>query len=522
MTVPLTMVSDVDILFVIDNSGSMANPQMQLSANFAAFLNVLEAPEAGLNYRIGITTTDAGGNPQCPAAVYRPAGGKLVLSSCLDRIDDGDFVFRNIDFSYACTEFCNKSGGVIGSQISVASTTTDKDGTPRPRHWIEYADGQSNIQGVSSNTEAFQCFGPQGVSGCGFEAHLESMYKALELSNQQISVTNYDFVRAEANLAVVFVSDETDCSWKDSKKEIFTPANKVFWADPDGFQPSSALCINAGVQCFGGPGTYTDCQAANYDLAGQVGATDEDAVLEPLSKYVGFVQNLVEQKQAINGASVLVSLLAGVPVGYESFATEIPYADAEDELIQEDFGIGPGCIVPNPDDPTDPDIAIPPVREREFAEAFVDDPSTERNLYSICEASYTTALQTIATKIRDRTRPPCVPLCVRDINPETPTVVPACTVRQQNLGMGTKSDLPECIDQGGTWTLPMGAPSCWAPLVDKSSQTPGTYDDMSSQCANTGFNLEVRLIHGAPPPAGTTYSATCEVSANAAVDCPDL
>lgn len=45
---------NVDILLVIDNSGSMANEQAKISAAFANFLNNLGA----LNYRIAITTTD--------------------------------------------------------------------------------------------------------------------------------------------------------------------------------------------------------------------------------------------------------------------------------------------------------------------------------------------------------------------------------------------------------------------------------------------------------------------------------
>ena len=57
---------DVDILFVIDNSGSMAEEQQRVAENFAAFINVLEAEDVGANYRIGITTTDAG-NPRCPS-----------------------------------------------------------------------------------------------------------------------------------------------------------------------------------------------------------------------------------------------------------------------------------------------------------------------------------------------------------------------------------------------------------------------------------------------------------------------
>ena len=62
--IELSVNKDVDILFVIDNSGSMGEEQGTLAANFASFIEVLERPEVKANYRIGITTTD-NGNPWC-------------------------------------------------------------------------------------------------------------------------------------------------------------------------------------------------------------------------------------------------------------------------------------------------------------------------------------------------------------------------------------------------------------------------------------------------------------------------
>ncbi|MBC8068794.1 MAG: VWA domain-containing protein, partial [Deltaproteobacteria bacterium] len=60
--IQLTINRDVDVLFVIDNSGSMGEAQASLSRSFSVFIDVLEKAEA--NYRIGVTTTD-NGNPLC-------------------------------------------------------------------------------------------------------------------------------------------------------------------------------------------------------------------------------------------------------------------------------------------------------------------------------------------------------------------------------------------------------------------------------------------------------------------------
>jgi hypothetical protein len=204
--------------------------------------------------------------------------------------------------------------------------------------------------------------------------------------------SNYGFLRDAAQLAVIIVSDEADCSYNPATKEIFT-TNKVFWESPDAPAPTSAMCWKAGVACTGGPGTYSECHAENYDTNGSPAASDAQAVLQPVGKYVQFLQAIAAQKQGGSaGRRVKVGLIAGVPSGYESFAAEIPYEDSADSTIQGNFGIGPGCVL-------DTGTAVPPVRERELAEAFAA-PET-RNLYSICQQDYSAALQAIAEDIRD-------------------------------------------------------------------------------------------------------------------------
>ncbi|MCA9716842.1 MAG: VWA domain-containing protein, partial [Myxococcales bacterium] len=51
---------DLDILFVIDNSGSMSDAQRRVAAGAGELINALES--GGVNYRIAVTTTDYG-NP---------------------------------------------------------------------------------------------------------------------------------------------------------------------------------------------------------------------------------------------------------------------------------------------------------------------------------------------------------------------------------------------------------------------------------------------------------------------------
>jgi hypothetical protein len=504
---------DVDILFVIDNSGSMAEEQALLSANFKSFIDVLERDDVKANYRIGITTTDSG-NPRCPNST--PEGGRLGLSSCVDRAAAQEFSYLDQDFSYACSDYCQKDD----SQITIKPTATAEDPTEKPRTWLESTDGKTNVEGVASMVEAFQCFGPQGVSGCGFESHLESMYKALAASSDRNS-SNYGFIRKDAILSVVVISDETDCSYNPATKEIFT-SNKVFWDDPaNDVAPTSAMCWNAGVQCTG-DSPYSECHAENYDITGKPGAADEDAVLLPISKYINFLQGIEDAKRdgTNEDAEVLVSLIAGVPKGYEG-GGGLVYQDAEDPDFQSNFGIGPGCVLPS-GDPNVPDqTAVPPVREREFAEAFETD--DKRNLYSICQTDYSGALAAIADKLVQQIKPACVESCIRDLDPNTPIVDTDCQLFDAyDDPTKEKTEIEACEQVGGVWTPPAGATVCFAELVDPDGkQTPSTLDNMDPTCAVPGQNLEFKIVRVGSAPAGSYVTATCQLSDNVRRDCPE-
>ena len=511
--VALVFNRDVDLLFVIDNSGSMAEEQALLAQNIASLVDVLES--VGANYRVGVTTTDSG-NPRCPSATYKPEGGNLVLSSCLDRIDQNEFVFGADDFSFACTDVCAKRD----VDLEVKPTATVYDPQEVPREWVESIEGQSNIGGVASVAEALQCYLPQGVAGCGFESQLESMYLALASSASAASKTNYGFLREAAQMAVVIVSDETDCSYNPQTKDIFT-SNKVFWNSPDDPAPTSAMCWRAGVACTGAGPTYSECHAQSFGADGSPVDDPTKAVLQPVSKYIDFVKAIEADKQQIDQAlRVQVALLTGVPNGYENFEVEIPYEDAADQEFQANFGIGPGCMLGDPGQPTG--TAVPPVREREFAEAFnIDD--GHRNLYSICQTDYSGALADIAGQIADGMLPTCMPECVKDLDPETPVVDPSCQLFEEDVVQATQTEIPQCIEVGGQWTAPAGATVCFATKIDKDGgQTPSSLDDMSPYCVDQGSNLEFELVRSVAAPAGVTISAICEPSENKQRDCPNL
>src|SRR4051794_34216042 len=59
--IPVTLNRNVDILFVIDDSPSMADKQKNLADNFPNFINVLNTIQGGLpDVHIGVVTSDVG------------------------------------------------------------------------------------------------------------------------------------------------------------------------------------------------------------------------------------------------------------------------------------------------------------------------------------------------------------------------------------------------------------------------------------------------------------------------------
>lgn len=215
--IPATVNRKIDLLFVIDNSGSMKEEQDSLAANFGQFMSVLANIEGGLpSVHIGVVSSNVG------------AGG-WSLDRCGGDGDDG-----------------------------ALQTTPRGACAPPAGRFIadeELADGtrQRNYSGTLEET--FSCIARLGIDGCGYEQHLEAMRRALDGSRPE----NAGFLRDDAWLAVVFIADEDDCSaWN---TQIFDTAGD---ANDSALGPYGYRCTEWGVVCDGSPlprapGSYELC-----------------------------------------------------------------------------------------------------------------------------------------------------------------------------------------------------------------------------------------------------------------------
>ncbi len=489
----------VDILFVIDNSGSMGDEQGLLASNFPAFVDVLESQPFGASYRIGITTTDA----------Y----GELRVTSCRERIeefvyfdpgesdlpDDDVIIDESVDGCLATCEY---------DVVSTVPTSNPTDDETIARPWIEKEGDVTNLADGLAIGEALRCAGPQGLHGSGFEAPLEAMHQVFGSAG-----SSQGFLRDEALLAVVFVTDETDCSASyDNQSMMFDRTiASALWSDPNASSPTSAVCWNAGTECEGGPGVYDDCVALDKGWDGEPTEPD-DAVLFPVSRYVESLRDTAQAKAARGGtAQVLVAVIGGVPLDYPETGAML-FQDSDMPDFNLEYGIGPGCGRGTEGVHSPP--GIPPVRLRDFAEQFTTE---DRNLFSICSPDYTPALEQMVDALETLSVRTCVPGCVEDQDPDEDGLQARCDVTERDTEGNDLGEVPHCIPLGDDWAFPSTSPElCYRALVDHDGSTSWKYDDMSAQCITQGGNLEIVVER----PDGVTEMPGREVQVECALERP--
>ena len=393
----------LDLLFVIDNSGSMGEEQLNLARNMPLLvrqlenLNDVEGNEVDLDVHIMVTTTDVS-NPLCAPFYHdgrEPEMGAPISSACTDRLERFTSVeAMPVTMEEACTEVCPEAVAPDGMYIQFDDSSDNVPDVP-PRD-ID-GDGMDD----SALAQALACVGPQGIDGCGYERPLDAMRRALDANAEWNG--GGGFLRDGGLLAVVIISDEADCSiadeavMQDESYQLENPENMML-------TPTSAVCWNAGVACDGpnNNGVYDSC------------ASTGDA-LTPVSEYVDFLGGL--------GRPVVMLGILGVPE-VTAHADEAPfqpieggvealvYRDWQDpdypnggDILPDDwdagrdaayqqfrFGIGPGCTGQE-ENGDFTGQAIPPVRVKEVCEALDTQDEVRCCIESICDTDFSDAIR---------------------------------------------------------------------------------------------------------------------------------
>ena len=351
---------DLDILFVIDNSPSMIEEQQSLAANFPRMIDALSTLDGGLpNLHIGVVTSDLGTTGSRTGAGPSVAGCNSSMEGNLVPVDGAHRFLSDVD-----------SGG--------GTRTTNYTGELR---------------------DAFAALANVGDSGCGFEQHLGAMYRALD-----DNPVNAGFLRDDANLAIVVLADEDDCSVADTA---------FFNDDPALGTLQSFRCFRFGVECdedTSTVGTKTHCHPAAP------------------SQYLDDVQPFADFLVSLKGDARKV-MVAGVVGDPSPVAVELrpPQGSTTPEPA-----LAHSCTYGGMQ------TADPAVRLAAFLDAF---PGRSR-LTSICNPDLSDALGDIGRSAKALMGDPCL---TADVLPET------CEVTDvRDSAPDDPVHLPRCADGGTT------------------------------------------------------------------------
>ena len=153
----------IDVLFVIDNSGSMADEQANLVASFPGFISAMQTELAETEgYNIGVVTSD-----------------EYIFDITCGGLDIGYFVQRT-GGPDSSDQICGPYTG--GAYMTEADNLDDK----------------------------FSCAAQVGTGGDGDEHPMEAMLRALDPALQADDGCNAGFLRDDALLVVVVITDEED------------------------------------------------------------------------------------------------------------------------------------------------------------------------------------------------------------------------------------------------------------------------------------------------------------------------
>jgi len=195
---------------------------------------------------------------------------------------------------------CNGDGDDGRFQVSGPGETCP---VPRDSYLIDTANvaGGRDRNYDGTLAETFACMTGLGTNGCAFEQPLESMRRALDGSNPE----NAGFLRDDAQLLIVMLSDEDDCSARDVA--VFDNAQNSV-DDPLG-PLNSFRCFEFGVECA----TGNDDPRA-YGPRGGCGPQEDSTYLYGVQEYVDFVRGLKSDSSKISVAN-LVGNTTPVSVG---------------------------------------------------------------------------------------------------------------------------------------------------------------------------------------------------------------
>jgi len=458
--------TNVDILFMIDDSSSMTAMQQKLLAQLPTFMQTLQALPMGLpSVHISVVSSDMG--------AYSDQGTAIGCS----QMNGDDGLFQILPRGTCAT-----------NNFKIATDTYITDNASGTESNFTLAD-------PTGLATVFQCFALLGSTGCGFEHQLASIDHALgsdnydAMGNPQPPASNAGFVRDGAYLAIIMLTNEDDCSapaetslysLNGGNQDLNNPLGPIanyrcnqfghLCEDPNGPNPTilQAPPLNPPSDATG-PATaptlsLTNCQSNDT----------ESRMLTPVSKFISDIKALKNDPDD----QILVASIVGPTTPYT--AEWLP-AGPNSELWPQ---IEHSCSSDNGDG----SFADPPVRIAQFVAAFGNNGVTA----SICDDDYASSMKAIAARIGTLINSTCVGGTIQtDTNGN-----PSCEVISQVTTGGAIKNIvvASCADSGGS-------PPCW-------TLTP---PDATNGCPAATRGLNVSADPTNPNPDSSTSVIRCSI-----------
>jgi hypothetical protein len=458
---PHVLTSDVDILVMADNSPGTSPKIAELKARFPALVKVLDdyGQVNPVHYHIGVVTSDLG------AGQFTLGGGQ-----------------------------CHPGGD--GGQLQALGGAHDPTCQPPTGglNFIDYnqLDGTNNLPAGQDLATTFSCMASVGDKGCGFEAPLESVYQALK----NPPPANQGFLRVGAQLVVLWVTDEDDCS-ADPNTDLFDPAQTANYG-----ALLSYRCTQYGIAC-GHPPMLPPYGSSNGPLMDCHGATAaEGGKLFEVSRYT----DLFTRPSSMGGVKTDPSMVILAAI----------VADTGDvETLQVD---------PNPQPPGPYQTCPGPVDGKTCAAVlqhsciaaqntqFFGDPAVRitdvvsaaknHQLTSICDTSYLAALQGLGQQIIANVPGSCLgPL----VDPRHPDCLVEDVIEKSD-GSSMAISLPACAANGN-------AAPCWSvtssPVCDPNTPVAGCCPAVCAVNGDPGQHFAITIARAMQPSPTTVTRYSC-------------
>jgi hypothetical protein len=369
-------VDKLDLLFMVDDSVAMIG-QPELAEQLPAMLHELASLPGGMpDLHAGVITSDLGAGT-LSLSVCSPGGRRAVLQT---------------------HQGCGLVDGARFVDI--------------PRR------GPSNV--TVDLTRALGCLVSVGVAGCGYEHQLAAVAKALD---ESATPENVGFLRPDAHLAILLITDEDDCS---------APPDSTLFADMVD-QESTLLCALAGHVCRG-----VHPPAAEFTAPLSTCRASDDGPLLPIPS---LVQSVRAHKEDPDRQITVAGIFAA-----PKFQPNAQYriVRGRDGILLFDTicngGLGAAAVG---------------LRLQRYVESFGAAGAVE----DICTDALTPALTRFGSRIVTRMARPCAPPLI-DANPAEPGLQPDCEVVARGPG-GSDTHVPSCRSgQPGPCWRAGSEPSC--------------------------------------------------------------